>query len=129
MYYIKFNSDGYQEELRWSDSVPEEDGWHELDQDVDGKIFKLGSTGVIVALPDGEKKAYFKDMLTKEVLKRMREERNRKLVESDWTELPSLNSSLSAEKIAEWQAYREALRALPETLDENLEFEWPALPQ
>ena len=128
MYYIKFDSNGYQEEARLSDTKPEGDGWYEVD-DIDGKLFKLGPTGVIVEMPVGEKESYIKDLQRTETLKRIREERNRKLVESDWTQLSSVNSALSPEKIAEWESYRQALRDLPDTLDEDLNFEWPALPQ
>lgn len=129
MYYIKFNSEGYQEEAILSETKPEGNGWYEASEDIDGKLFKLSSTGVVLEMPSGEKNLYIKDLQEKGFFKGLREERNRKLIESDWTQLPSINSALSPEKIAEWESYRQALRDLPNTVDEDLNFEWPALPQ
>jgi len=43
----------------------------------------------------------------------LRMERNKLLLECDWTLLPS--SPLSAEKQNEWKVYRQALRDLPKT--------------
>ena len=42
------------------------------------------------------------------------------LKESDWTQLP--DSPLSAEKKAEWAAYRQALRDLPINADTSLQY-------
>lgn len=55
----------------------------------------------------------------------LREGRNKLLKMSDWTQLP--DSPLSAEKKAEWAAYRQALRDLPETTDIN-SVVWPQEP-
>ena len=46
------------------------------------------------------------------------ENRNNKLIASDWTQLP--DSPLSAEKKAEWAAYRQALRDLPQQWSANV---------
>ena len=48
------------------------------------------------------------------------EKRNNKLIASDWTQLP--DSPLSAEKKAEWAAYRQALRDLPINADTSLQY-------
>jgi hypothetical protein len=42
---------------------------------------------------------------------RMREKRDRLLLESDWTQLPDV--SISEEKKQAWRSYRKALRDLP----------------
>ena len=47
-------------------------------------------------------------------------ERDILLKESDWTQLP--DSPLSAEKKAEWAAYRQALRDLPINADTSLQY-------
>lgn len=44
----------------------------------------------------------------------LRLERNSRLMESDWTQLP--DSPLSAEEKDEWSAYRQALRDLTTTI-------------
>jgi hypothetical protein len=48
------------------------------------------------------------------------------LMRSDWTQLP--NSGLSEEKKAAWETYRQALRDLPETMTEGLEYTLPEVP-
>ena len=50
----------------------------------------------------------------------LRVERDILLKESDWTQLP--DSPLSAEKKAEWAAYRQALRDLPINADTSLQY-------
>ena len=68
------------------------------DRDADGKI--IDNSGVA-----GE---FYEEYC----FYRLREERNKLLVESDWTEFS--NSPLSEDKKAEWKTYRQALRDLPE---------------
>jgi hypothetical protein len=129
MYYIKFNEDGYQEQAKWSETAIAEPDWYEVSDNIDGKLFQISSDGQVSEMSDEEKKSYNFSTYRVEVLKSLRYERNQRLVQSDWTEISSLNSSLSDEKIAEWQSYRQVLRNLPESLDEDLNFEWPAIPQ
>jgi len=51
-------------------------------------------------------------------------ERNARLAECDWTQLP--DNGLSEEKKAEWLEYRQALRDLPETYpDPDVEIFFP----
>lgn len=54
-----------------------------------------------------------------------RVERNARLTACDWTQLP--DSPLPPAKRAEWAAYRQALRDLPETAD-PLAVAWPEEP-
>tara|TARA_B100000586_G_scaffold141345_1_gene102363 strand:+ start:218 stop:520 length:303 start_codon:yes stop_codon:yes gene_type:complete len=61
-------------------------------------------------------------------LSRIREERDFKLSNSDWTDLP--NSALTAEKAAEWQTYRQTLRDYPSQSDRVSTLpEWPTQPE
>lgn len=60
--------------------------------------------------------------MTKEAL---RIERWHLLIQSDWTQLP--DAPLTTAKKAEWKAYRQALRDLPETAGDG-EVTWPTPP-
>jgi hypothetical protein len=51
------------------------------------------------------------------------EDRNQRLVESDWAMWPDVPTDKAA-----WSAYRQALRDLPTTDGWPLNFEWPAKP-
>jgi hypothetical protein len=55
----------------------------------------------------------------------IRNERNRLLIESDWTQLP--DSPLSSEKKTEWSVYRQELRDVTSQLDPN-NIIWPTKP-
>lgn len=55
----------------------------------------------------------------------IRRERNRLLSESDWTQVPDRPE---ASRLA-WQAYRQALRDLPETFSAALDVVYPELPE
>lgn len=57
----------------------------------------------------------------------LRAERDQFLAESDWTELPSVRTSRSAEWAAEWDNYRQALRDITDntSIDKVV---WPEKP-
>lgn len=59
-------------------------------------------------------------------LQRYRARRDLMLAQSDWTQL--LDAPISASKKAEWAAYRQLLRDLPETADADGRCVWPARP-
>lgn len=60
------------------------------------------------------------------LLSSIREERNKKLLYSDWTQLP--NAQLTESKKLDWETYRQLLRDFPNTV--NLEnIIWPNSPQ
>jgi len=70
-----------------------------------------------------------RDMTAQEIADRdesnmamLREERNQKLLDSDWTQAPDHSSPLTDVKKAEWTTYRQSLRNLPATVDISL---WP----
>lgn len=52
-----------------------------------------------------------------EALERLRAERDRLLRDSDWTQLP--DAPLTADERAQWAAYRQALRDLPQQAEEG----------
>lgn len=56
---------------------------------------------------------------------KVREGRNKKLTDCDWTQLP--DSPLSAESKTEWAAYRQALRDVTDQAD-PFNIEWPVPP-
>ena len=56
----------------------------------------------------------------------LRQERNRLLVETDWTQVA--DSQLADEKKTEWREYRQALRQLPATAEDVSNPTWPELP-
>ena len=80
------------------------------------------------------------DAITKEVskllaeipMKRLREERNQKLVDSDWTQYRDVSLSNDSD----WKTYRQALRDLPSTAEPQLDEQgnltnvtWPTKPE
>jgi hypothetical protein len=124
MRYIKFDENNIQEQSMLADENPGE-GWHEVVEDIDGKVFKLVS-GNVVAMTSEEKDSYYLSLRTTYSYANLRAERNEMLMRSDWTQLP--NSGLSEEKKAAWETYRQALRDLPETMTEGLEYTLPEVP-
>ena len=124
MNYIKFDENGVQEQMISAEENPGS-GWYEAAEDMDGKIFKLVS-GSAVAMTEEEKDQYYLSLRTTYSYANLRAERNEMLMRSDWTQLP--NSGLSEEKKVAWETYRQALRDLPETMTEGLEYTLPEVP-
>lgn len=56
----------------------------------------------------------------------LRAERNRRLAESDWTQLADV--TMPKAKAEAWKAYRKALRDLPATAKSLATVKWPSLP-
>ena len=89
---------------------------------------------------NGNKIVVDEDVIAEEVskllaevpMKRLREERNQKLVESDWTQ----NRDLTLSNDSEWKTYRQVLRDLPSTASPTLNehgqltnVTWPTKPE
>ena len=92
-----------------------------------------------VTLTDGSTLSFtFDDVLTKktelqnaEPMRILREERNQKLTETDWTQ----NRDVTLSNDADWKMYRQKLRDLPSTAEPQLDAEgnltnvtWPTKP-
>lgn len=58
---------------------------------------------------------------------RVRQERNKLLAESDWTQL--IDSPFSNDSNGVWQAYRQALRDVPNQEGFPFDIEWPQKPE
>jgi hypothetical protein len=66
-----------------------------------------------------------------QTLELIRRQRNYRLAQTDWTQLPDVD--LSAGQLQQWQQYRQALRDitdnLPDLLTEDYKPNWPNLPE
>lgn len=125
MYYVKFDEDGYQEQVMFAEEFPGEP-WHPAGEDINNKFFHLVD-GVPLVMTDEEREAHMFGLRKKSTIMIARDRRNRALIESDWTQLVS--SPLSESKKAEWEAYRQDLRDYPDVLESNLDAPFPAQPQ
>ena len=90
-------------------------------------------------LPDGktlpsqeEIDAKRKELRDAEPMRLLREERNRKLQETDWTQ----NRDVTLSNDSDWQTYRQSLRDLPSTSSPELDVQgnltnvtWPTKPE
>jgi hypothetical protein len=63
-----------------------------------------------------------------ELAAEVRAERNRLLAESDWTQLADARAAMGEAKAAEWDAYRQALRDIPEQEGFPENVVWPDKP-
>lgn len=124
MYYIKFDDNNIQEQMVLAEEKPGND-WYAVPDEIDGKLFKLVS-GAPIAMTEEQKDEYYLSLKTDYSYAHLRRDRNEMLMRSDWTQLP--NSGLSEAKRAEWETYRQALRDLPETMTEELEYTLPEVP-
>ena len=66
------------------------------------------------------------EMIAAQPMKRLRSERNQLLLFSDWTQRPG--GPLSDEKKAEWAAYMQELRDLPQNTEDPSNPVWPTKP-
>lgn len=89
-----------------------------LDRQAQGDIIKPDT--------DGRPLAVDRTTDTGELLASLRARRDALLQASDWTQVP--DSPLSEAARAEWVAYRQSLRDLPETVTDPAAIEWPVPP-
>jgi hypothetical protein len=83
-----------------------------------------GDSGDIID-PD-ERYAFF-DGLISEKLNMVRTERNRRLAECDW--VVTMHKEKGTNIPAEWKTYRQALRDITESFDNDTEIIWPTKPE
>ena len=96
----------------------------------DGEPHKIYVNNVLVTdFIEIDKKV--KELNSQEPLRLLREERNRRLAETDWTQ----NRDITLSNDSDWKIFRQALRDLPSTakpqLDENGQLTnvtWPTKP-
>ena len=124
MYYIQFDENGIQEQLKFSEESPGEE-WYPVGEDINNKYYKLLS-GAAIAMTEKELEDYRFGLRKNWAIQDARNKRDRALIESDWTQLPT--SPLSDAKKAEWEIYRQALRDFPQVIAENLEAIFPEVP-
>ena len=84
-----------------------------------GKLIQPGEGGAPVAVDPPAPDAA-------QLLAALRRRRNDLLAASDWTQMQ--DAPLSEAGRAEWAAYRQALRDLPETITDPAAVEWPVPP-
>ena len=77
---------------------------------------------------DSESKEWIITQFPEEIFwKSLRNQRNFKLLTSDWTQLP--DSSLTSSKKSNWATYRQELRDLPSNIEDPKNFIWPIQPE
>lgn len=104
-----------------ADAVPVTEQEHRtlMDQQSAGKVISAGA--------DGGPVAQAPVITAEDVAEQVRMQRDGLLLDCDWTQLP--DAPLSIEQRAEWSAYRQALRDLPQTFAADLTaVVWPAAP-
>jgi beta-glucosidase/6-phospho-beta-glucosidase/beta-galactosidase len=123
--YMNFTEDGYQAASGIFESDPGE-GWYKVPLNIDEKVYKLVD-GKVSPMTKKQLEDYIYKLNYESRMSIARLERDRRLSESDWTQLAS--SPLSDAKKAEWEIYRQALRDYLAVLSNDLEAEFPAEPQ
>ena len=86
-------------------------------QEIDGKWYTKYSVA------DMEQEA--KDALDAQQAKSLREERNRKIAETDWTQGKDIPDNISSK----WAVYRQALRDVPAQAGFPWDVQWPTQPE
>lgn len=76
----------------------------------------------LVGLTDAQVQA----IVAQEALDQLRRYRDKKLAESDWTNVQ--DSPVTGSKLTEWQTYRQSLRDITDTYSNIQEVVWPTKP-
>jgi len=63
-----------------------------------------------------------------QIAEEARAKRDQLLAESDWTQLSDARAAMGSEKAAEWDAYRQALRDIPQQENFPTNILWPTKP-
>lgn len=115
MYYLRFDSNGFQTEACFSvEEKPSADGWYPQPAGYNGGIYKLVDGDLVELVTDEEKEAALNEQLFDDRLNLLRSERTHRLIQSDWTQVA--DAPLTSAKKAAWATYRTALRDLPSTV-------------
>ena len=112
-------------------------GWFPLvETNVTPGVNQTFDTDVITAEEDRVTLVHrVRDMTAEEIVDRdasymegLREQRDKKLLDSDWTQASDHSSPLAADKKVEWGTYRQSLRDLPENTVDLANPTWPIEP-
>lgn len=104
---------------------PEREGWLIVEGEIDvGWRYEQGRWAPPPE-PDPEQVAADAAMAAEALMLGLRQEMDRRLAESNWSMM--MDSGLTTEQQAAWLAYRQALRAMPETAD-LADPQWPEMP-
>ena len=130
-YYIAYDSETLEIKNTYSYT-------HVLDQDDDWVHVEIlppqhyecvnvvrDETGIPVVVRNDEKW----EEKFKHEMKFIRAERNRRLLESDISQLDDIKTNMSEEKCAEWVNYRRLLRYFPSTVTDPFNPVWPEAPK
>lgn len=120
--WIQFDENGNQIATTTSIDVPVGTNWHEVNEFSYGKHMILDN-GAPRLMTDEEHEAWETAILLSGAQSAVRHLRNVKLAESDWIETAPMSDELKAE----WRAYRQALRDLPEDVV-DYSVSWPLPP-
>ena len=91
--------------------------------------------GEIVALTDAEitqqnaEETAFLDSLPAKQFEYLREERNKKLAETDWVVIKEREEGGSVSNFADWKTYRQALRDITDSATSLENVTWPEKPE
>lgn len=96
----------------------------DISADEHAELIEAQAQGARIVFSDGNLAADFNP--APKTWGRIRIERDKLLRDSDWTQMP--DSPLNDELRAQWAAYRQALRDLPETVTDPAAAEWPVAP-
>lgn len=121
VYYKVNKTTNIVENVEVWDAQPAETADHKWFPHTDGEHVRIDDT----IAPDG---TVTNKADTPPSLEEIKTERNLLLQESDFTQLPDISDSILAGTKAEWATYRQALRDVPDNLDENGFPVWPTMP-
>jgi hypothetical protein len=118
-------------------------GWYPVTknhQDYDKSLYKENGTShvfngeqvvetLVLVQKEPEPETTF-DQLKNNFMAELRNERNKKLLESDWTQLSDVLLNMNDDEKNNWKIYRQMLRNLPESYSNNNvvtldQVEWP----
>jgi hypothetical protein len=125
-YYVKFDENGIQSETKFGLDEENPSGWFDSGlTNIDDKLFKFVNNQVVEMTKESIDDMY-KELKFNSQVKTARMQRDNLLAACDWTQVEDV--ALSSELKQSWATYRQALRDLPSTVDENGDFTLPVAP-
>lgn len=125
-YYLKFDNNGNLEQTMLGLDQENPSGWVDSGlTNIDNKMFKLVNNQV-TEMTQASVDAMYKELKFNSGVKKARIQRDALLAACDWTQVEDV--VLSSELKQSWTTYRQSLRDLPSTVDENGEFTLPVAP-